>query len=266
MRTRRAAWTVVGRLVGGVVLLGGCAGAAPPGGEPPGGEMGRGGAAEVVDAADCAVQEVVVALGAGDGEGLPAAPRAGAVPRGFEPVAAVECRLAALALVPGPAPELVPELGAPAVPGDGDVGPAVPGGGDDGPAVPGDAAGARVPPGSTVEAPALPGVVEGAPAAPGPSATELPEPTSPGVRIDAVRLEGDLGPLLAQLRRPDVAARPDQACMAMFQAVPVLYLVDADGRAVRVTWPTDACGFLREGAIESVATLTEVDRDELTLP
>ncbi|TFH71923.1 hypothetical protein [Cellulomonas sp. HD19AZ1] len=246
MRTRRAAWTVVGRLVGGVVLLGGCAGAAPPGGEPPGGEMGRGGAAEVVDAADCAVQEVVVALGAGDGEGLPAAPRAGAVPRGFEPVAAVECRLAALALVPGPAPELVPELGAPAVPGD--------------------SAGARVPPGRTVEAPALPGAVEDAPAAPGSSRTEGSEPTSPGVRIDAVRLEGDLGPLLAQLRRPDVAARPDQACMAMFQAVPVLYLVDADGRAVRVTWPTDACGFLREGAIESVATLTEVDRDELTLP
>ncbi|MBO9569385.1 MAG: hypothetical protein J7503_11230 [Cellulomonas iranensis] len=246
MRTRPAAWTVVGRLVGGVVLLGGCAGAAPPGGEPPGGEMGRGGAAEVVDAADCAVQEVVVALGAGDGEGLPAAPRAGAVPRGFEPVAAVECRLAALALVPGPAPELVPELGAPAVPGD--------------------AVGARVPPGRTVEAPALPGAVEDAPAAPDPSATEGSELTSPGVRIDAVRLEGDLGPLLAQLRRPDVAPRPDQACMAMFQAVPVLYLVDADGRAVRARWPTDACGFLREGAIESVAALTEVDRDELTLP
>jgi hypothetical protein len=35
---------------------------------------------------------------------------------------------------------------------------------------------------------------------------------------------------------------------------------------VRAAWPTDACGFLRDGAGESVAALAEVDRQELTLP
>ena len=234
MRARRAAWTVAGATVGAVLLLGGCAGNGRSGGGAGDGAAPRG-AAAVVDAADCAVRETVAAYGVGGGEGLPAASRAGAVPDGFVPVAAVECRLAALAPGSGQSRVPVPELRAPA---------------------PGDVGDAPVPPGGAV----------GGPAVPGPSQTEAPGTTSPGTRVDVVRLEGDLGPLLAQLRRPDEAPRPDQACAAMFQAVPVLYLVDADGRAVRAAWPTDACGFLRDGAGESVAALAEVDRQELTLP
>ncbi|WP_143320258.1 hypothetical protein [Cellulomonas iranensis] len=246
MKARRAAWTTTGSVAGVVLLLGGCAGVTPQAGRAPDGRVARGDAAEVVDSADCAVQEAVAGLGVGGGQGLPAAPRAGAVPDGFVPVAAVECRPGALVLVTGSAPVLVPELGGPALPGVADDGPTVPR--------------------RTVEVPLPTGAVEDARTAPDPWATEPSEPTSPVVRIDAVRLEGDLGPLLAQLRRPDETPRSDQACPAMFEAVPALYLVDTDDRAVRVTWPTDACGFRHDGAAESVAALTEVDRDELTLP
>lgn len=188
-----------------LLVLAGCAGSAPPGGEPTAGGPSPSpsdarttpavtatpvGPAEVVDAAGCVVREAVAAFGTATGEGLPAASRAGTVPDGFVPVAAVECRL-----------------------------PVTPEGGD-------------------------------------------PEATA----LDVVRLEGDLAPLRAQLERPDVPEEPDQACIAMFEAVPVLYLVDGDGRAVRVAWPTDACGFLLDGARASVEALTEVGHTVVALP
>lgn len=200
-RARRAAAPAL--LVPTVLVLSGCG----PGAAP---------AAEVVDAADCAVQATLDGYGMGPGDGgLPPGPQAGAVPDGFEPVAAVECRPSA-AVVEQPAP-------APAPTAPGEAGTATPDGGG----------------------------------------TTEPEP---GVTIDAVRLDGDLGPLLDQLRRPGARAWPGQACVAMFEYQPQLYLVDADGRAVRVQWPTDGCGFLFGGAWEALAGLRETTTETLTLP
>ncbi|MBO3088056.1 hypothetical protein [Cellulomonas dongxiuzhuiae] len=170
--------------------------------------------AEIADAADCAVRETLAAFGTGGGEDLPAAPRAGRVPEGFAPVAAVECRMPEVRVLPAPEPPQILEPGA-----------------------------------SSLE-----------------DAAPAPVPVPPtGASVDVVRLEGDLGPLLAQLARRDVPARPDQACMAMFEVVPVLYLLDADDRAVRVRWPTDACGFLLEGAREGLAGLRETGRTTVSL-
>ncbi|MBD7917971.1 hypothetical protein H9657_06725 [Cellulomonas sp. Sa3CUA2] len=185
------------------VLLTACAG--PSTSTPP---------AEIADAADCAVRETLAALGTGDGEGLPAAPRAGRVPEGFAPVAAVECRMPEVRVLPAPEPPQVLEPGDLPVPGGEDLG----------------------------------------------------TPPPAGTSVDVVRLGGDLGPLLAQLARRDVPARPDQACMAMFEVVPVLYLLDADDRAVHVRWPTDACGFLLDGAREALAGLRETGRTTVSLP
>ncbi|GIG41096.1 hypothetical protein [Cellulomonas phragmiteti] len=219
-----------GVLVAGLLVVGplvGCAGQASPGGDPveptqpsdpavPSDPATAGAdVAEVVDAADCAVRETFTAYGSGEGDGLPAAPRAGAVPPGFVPVAAVECRWV-MDVQPAPEPPQVVEPG------------------------------------------------ETAPEAP--VAPDAPAGTAGGARVDVVRLEGDLAPLLAQLARPDVPAQPDQACIAMFEVVPLLYLVDADDRAVRVAWPTDACGFLLDGAADTVAALTPGSTTTLTLP
>jgi len=240
---------VVAVLVGGAVL-GGCAGGSS-------GSPARG-PAEIVDVADCAVRETLQAFGSGGGEDLPAAPRAGAVPDGFVPVAAVECRMAAVQVLPAPEPPRLLEPDEPLVPAP-DVAPdgqveLLPDSAEDEPSnEPGGSGGSG---GSSTSA-----------SSDGTSVTDEPSPTPPaGTPVDVVRLEGDLAPLLQQLRRPDVPAAPDQVCMAMFQVVPVLYLLDAGDRAVRVQWPTDACGFLLDGAAESVAALHQVDRTTLTLP
>lgn len=264
MRTSVGAVVV---LLGALVLVG-CAGSrgAPSGEaafEP----------AEVADAADCAVRDAVEATGAGGGDGLPPAPAAGAVPDGFQPVAAVQCRVTVTMHPDPPAPTLLPDLSVPldpdppaatslpdlSVPPDPGTGPgAEPGVPPAGPEA-GTEAGVEAGPEAGAGA-ADPQADTGA-AQPSTGT----EPTAPVGTVDAVRLEGDLGPLLAQLRRPDVAPVPDQACMAMFQVVPLLYLVDADGRAVHVRWPTDSCGFLLDGAIESLSGLHETARTVVPL-
>ena len=190
-------WWRTGVVVAALAVLAGCAGAASA--DRP--------AAEIADAADCAVREALAGRGTGGGDGLPAAPRAGSVPDGFEPVAAVECRMS-VEVAPAPEPRPVPDATAP------------------------------------------------------------DEPTGPapaGTPVDVVRLEGDLGRLLEQLRRPDVPAEPGQVCMAMFEVVPVLYLVDADDRAVRVQWPTGSCGFLLDGARAAVDALEVTSRSTVTV-
>lgn len=199
-------------MLGVGAVLTACAGSTPPAGDAS--------PAEVADAADCAVRETLAAFGTGGGEDLPAASRAGSVPDGFEPVAAVECRMPEVVVLPAPEPrQLLEPGGTRTVPPLDDVRPA--------------------------PAPAVP---------------------SPDTSVDVVRLEGDLGPLLEQLARPDVPASRDQVCMAMFEVVPVLYLLDADERAVRVRWPRDACGFLLDGARDGLTGLREAGRTTITLP
>ncbi|MCM0641361.1 hypothetical protein [Cellulomonas wangsupingiae] len=199
-------WRRAAAVAAGLVVLTGCAGAAGP--ERP--------AAQVADTADCAVRETLDAFGTGGGDDLPAAPPAGSVPDGFEPVAAVECRLG-VEVAPAPEPQPVPDAMAP------------------------DAT------------------------APDATAPAADGPATAGTLVDVVRLEGDLAPLLEQLQRPDVPAQPDQACMAMFEVVPVLYLVDAGDRAVRVQWPTGPCGFLLDGARTAVDALEVTSRSTITV-
>jgi hypothetical protein len=189
--------------------------------------------AEVAAAPDCTAADVLWGLGLVPPEGeVRPAPAAGAVPAGFEPVAAVHCR--------GPL---------------------------DGPA-------------TLVEPP----VVQETIGPPPPAASAVPRPDSAGevdltdlqpeaetghdapaarpVTVTEAWLEGDLRPLLAALDRPSEVPRPDQACPAVWQSQPQVYLVDEDGRAVRVRWPSDVCGSLLGGVTRPLDAL-EVARTQV---
>lgn len=109
-------------------------------------------------------------------------------------------------------------------------------------------------PGDEVDLLPLPGPVPDA---------EQPEP-APAEVVEA-RLEGDLGALLGVLARPSQVPGPGQACPAMWQSQPQVYLVDGDGRAVRVQWPTDVCGFLLDGVTRPLAALEVVRTDTRTV-
>lgn len=89
-----------------------------------------------------------------------------------------------------------------------------------------------------------------------------PGPTSPPgppeVSLQQVEREGDLTRLLAALAEPSDRPREGQACPAMFEMKPALFLVDAEDRVVRAQWPTTSCGFLRPGAHEALASVPEV--------
>jgi hypothetical protein len=52
----------------------------------------------------------------------------------------------------------------------------------------------------------------------------------------------------------------------MWQSQPQVYLVDGDGRAVRVAWPTDGCGFALDGVTAPLDHLAEGAVTRLTLP
>ncbi len=184
------------------------------------------------DGPDCTATDVLGDLGLRPptGDDRPG-PAAGAVPPGFDPVAVVECTA-------GPA-DLSPLDPPPA-----ELSTAVPG------AVPEDPA----------SAPEHTGVVPNDPA---PDAT----PTVPtAITVTLVERRGDLGPLLRALSRPSEPARADQACMAMWESRPVIYLLDAEGRAVRAQWPTTSCGFLLDGATASLAAIPTVGSTEQTVP
>lgn len=94
------------------------------------------------------------------------------------------------------------------------------------------------------------------------SIADVPEPEEPAqlqrLTIEEVTLTGDLGPLLEALARPSEPPSSG-ACMAMFEFQPAIFLVDATGRAVRPQWPVDGCGFLHDGAVETLTSLTEGD-------
>ncbi|WP_454051225.1 hypothetical protein [Cellulomonas sp. Marseille-Q8402] len=205
------------------------------------------GAAEVVaDGPDCLATEVLRGLSVEPPHGHDRdAPRAGSVPVGFDPVAVVECR--------GPLSEI--GLGAPMT---------VPG-----PVEPGQEA-------TLLPAPPPPADLAGRPEHVDLSDVTGPQPGGPGspatpdapraVTVTEVELRGDLDPLLADLARASRTPGPDQACPAMMEFQPQVYLVDAVGRAVRVQWPADECGFLLDGVTDGLQDLAEAGRATRTLP
>lgn len=170
-------------------------------------------AAEVIDSGpDCLGDEVVASM-----TGMPqdtgnAAPAAGAIPQGFEPVEVVLCRISMTDMLQEPSPpDLIPRL---ENFGTGESIPDIPDRGD----------------------------------------TDLLQ----RLTVEEVTLAGDLNPLLDALARKSDPPSSG-ACMAMLEIQPAIFLVDAAGRAVRPLWPVDGCGFLFEGARESLDLLAEGD-------
>lgn len=203
------------------LLAGGCG---PESALPPAAEVAAAGP-------DCLAADVLWSLGLTppDGHDRPG-PEPGAVPADFDAVAVVDCRggwrgpldLQPEASAPAGRIELVPE----------DVVTAGPGLVDDLAE-------------HAVDLRDLPAVPE-------------PVPTPASVTVVEAELRGDLGPLLAALARPSHQPLPDQPCPAMWQSQPVIFLVDADGRAVRARWPSDACGFLLDGVTRPLDALEVV--------
>jgi hypothetical protein len=78
--------------------------------------------------------------------------------------------------------------------------------------------------------------------------------------LTASRREGDLGPLVAALRRPSQQRGGD--CAGAVVVPPALWLVDALGRAVRPVWPTDRCGAPQPAVQEALDALVETHREQ----
>ena len=78
--------------------------------------------------------------------------------------------------------------------------------------------------------------------------------------LTASHREGDLGPLLAALEQP--SDEPTATCGSVEPEALALWLVDALGRAVRPSWPTDGCGSPAEDVTRALAALDETDREQ----
>ncbi|WP_109209620.1 MULTISPECIES: hypothetical protein [Microbacterium] len=76
------------------------------------------------------------------------------------------------------------------------------------------------------------------------------------------RLEGDLTALLAAQAQPD-DARWMGACAAIATIAPMVWLTDAEGRGIRLRYPSDGCGQPKVGLIgDALAGLAVVRTDE----
>jgi hypothetical protein len=184
-------------------------------------------AAVAEDGPDCAVADVLLDRGYVEPGALPEGPEAGTVPADFEPVAVVRCGGWPLTVVPeGTAPRLLTPTPDPV---------------------------------AELEAGAV-------------DLGDVPQPTAPAtpdgpreMTVQVTELRGDLGPLLDQLARPSEAPRANEACMAMMEIRPVVYLVDAAGSAIRAQWPSTSCGFLLDGALAPLDALEVTATWEQTL-
>ncbi|WP_426593004.1 hypothetical protein ACPPVS_14730 [Cellulomonas sp. McL0617] len=78
--------------------------------------------------------------------------------------------------------------------------------------------------------------------------------------LTASHREGDLEPLVAALREP--SARRGGTCSTGQADTPALWLVDALGRALRPTWPTDRCGGPSPAVSKALAALKETDNEK----
>ncbi|WP_156043654.1 hypothetical protein [Cellulomonas sp. URHE0023] len=78
--------------------------------------------------------------------------------------------------------------------------------------------------------------------------------------LTASHREGDLAALVAALQEP---SEPRGGTCSSGQAeAPALWLVDALGRALRPTWPTDRCGAPSAEVAEALAELQETDSEK----
>lgn len=92
---------------------------------------------------------------------------------------------------------------------------------------------------------------------------ELPTPMEgedpvPEVSSDPQRLEGDFTPVLRAFEEPSDPPWPGP-CTADMVIVPDVWLVDADGRAIRPAYPATGCGKPKPGVEEALALLVPVE-------
>jgi hypothetical protein len=64
------------------------------------------------------------------------------------------------------------------------------------------------------------------------------------------RLAGNLDALVEALAQPSDSPRANQVCTADMEIVPDLWLIDAQGQAMRAAWPTNSCGKTKPGVRE----------------
>ncbi|WP_425863507.1 hypothetical protein [Arthrobacter sp. TWP1-1] len=92
-----------------------------------------------------------------------------------------------------------------------------------------------------------------------------------GVHTRVVRqeqLDGDYSALLAALTQPSDRANGDLACTADAEVLPALWLVNADGQAIHVVWPLDACSKARgkPDTATALEALTVAEATIITVP
>ncbi len=85
-----------------------------------------------------------------------------------------------------------------------------------------------------------------------PDPAPAPAPATPRL------LEGDLPALLAAFAVPNDPKWPGP-CSAIGVVVPDVWLVDADGWAIRPAYPVDGCGLPKPGVTDALAEFTPAD-------
>jgi hypothetical protein len=73
------------------------------------------------------------------------------------------------------------------------------------------------------------------------------------------RLAGNIDALVDALAEPSDPPRANQACTADMELVPDLWLVDAQGQAMRAAWPTNSCGKTKPGVREALDGMDVVE-------
>ncbi|WP_166873923.1 hypothetical protein [Salinibacterium sp. ZJ450] len=74
--------------------------------------------------------------------------------------------------------------------------------------------------------------------------------------VTVERFDGDLSALLTALAQPHDGSSPLMACTADMELVPPLWLADAAGRAVHVSYPRNACGKTKPATRDALEALT----------
>ncbi|MGM0930389.1 MAG: hypothetical protein ACQEXN_11850 [Actinomycetota bacterium] len=73
------------------------------------------------------------------------------------------------------------------------------------------------------------------------------------------RLTGKIDALVNALAQPSDGPIANQACTADLELVPDLWLVDAQGQAMRAAWPTNSCGKTKPGVREVLGGMEVVE-------
>ena len=86
--------------------------------------------------------------------------------------------------------------------------------------------------------------------------------------VQQEELAGDFTALLAALAEPSDRGEANVACPAMMELSLGLWLVNAAGDAVQITWPTDTCGmtFGKPATQKAIDALTVVDTRVIQVP